>query len=284
MATQLQATIIGVDSTTLPESKDLSFPMRSIFLVESGDGCIVKFKNKDYYSSDAISDLVSAELVQATVLRTNTSVLPSAKQMAFPGSDIVISATNENGASAIIEHDGVSYFVSEAPDDLVSDANAGGSSEPVEVVCYQLKTVLTDAQIKSLPTTFIEVVPAQGAGKLLIFHRAMIALISDTETYYTNVSVTDDDYMAIAYGDDSKTVSDGVRNGSVLQSTDVNFLLPFRGEPLGAFGLTEADSASASNCVNVPLKLIGYNAGGNLTGGHASNTLEVTVFYSIVDL
>jgi hypothetical protein len=278
MATQLQATIIGVDSTTLPESKDLSFPMRSIFLVESGDGCIVKFKNKDYYSSDAIGDLVSAELVQATVLRTNTSVLPNAKQMAFPGSDIVISATSENGASAIIEHDGVSYFVSETPDDLVSDANAGGGA--VETVTYQLKTILTDAQIKALPGTYTEVVPAQGASKIALVNYYTIAFKSPQVDYS---GVVADSVYYLTYGEDEDyATTERTNAGDFLSGNNLNIFPGFTGEPYN----NDMTKLALSAIVNMPINFYLYNTELDeaLTGGDPSNEMVITVYYTIEDL
>ena len=158
---------------------------------------------------------------------------------------------------------------------------AAGSSGATEVTVYQLKTTLTDAQIKALPTTPVEVVPAPGAGKMLLLNQVSIVYpASSVMNSYDNIDAGAT-YVSVIYGSDYQEEGSGYVN-------DIGRLFEqpgniFKVKPFNIDGVDWVTIAS-------PVENQGFflyadnNASNNLTGGDPANTLEVTVFYSIVDL
>lgn len=163
----------------------------------------------------------------------------------------------------------------------------GGVSE---VVSYQRKTILTDAQIKALPNTFVEVVPTPGAGKAILFHGATIVSKIEAGNGYTNVTNDIESYCSVSYGNDNKSASNLMQNVLVFADKEpdgyqVQVLMPyFVGFSFGANNWPVCMSTDTSTIENQPLKIVCYNTDGVLTGGDSSNTIEVSVTYSIVDL
>jgi len=165
---------------------------------------------------------------------------------------------------------------------------AGGS----EVATYQIKTILTDDQIKALPITPVELVPAPGAGSILIYHKAVFNRpVSNVD--YTGIG--EDDGIDIKY-DAGFSVSGGFWNDSnagVVQLTTLLTNADLYGQyittqfPVGVLnnGYTDPTiiSTTDASAVNKAIVLSG-EGDSSWTGGDADNSLEVTVFYSIVDL
>jgi hypothetical protein len=150
------------------------------------------------------------------------------------------------------------------------------------VAVYQRKTILTDAQIKALPLNYIEVVPAPGVGKALVFHQVLIVFKSPTAAPYDNLS--GDDHFIIAYGDFDKEVSDLILfvNTTLTKSfaTARPTATTISGGSWLGYGNTTLDDFDREN---MPFKLC-MTTSTEFTGDTADNTLEVTVFYSIIDL
>lgn len=193
--------------------------------------------------------------------------------------DIVINGVPLKG-SFISEEDYLSVAVFDTIMNKIftSAASPGGSS-------YLSATVtLTDAQIKALPTTYIEVVATPGANKLLVFIKAV--LFFDFEVgvwFYGNVS--SNNAMFISYDDDfydasnySRLTSESAPAVSIVSSSNKPNSTDYPNSTL-----TEVNSVYG-DIVNRPLKLVMYNDDGDLTGGNAANTLKVTVYYVVVDL
>lgn len=156
------------------------------------------------------------------------------------------------------------------------------TSDP-QLTIFQRKTILTDAQIKAATTTYPELVPAPGTGKILAFHSAMLSVKTNNGDY-TNIdpAVT----LAIVYGDWLVGATEEVNADAALAAPVPRLaFFPKISDVSGSNRVTTMGWEDRTNYENQPLKFGIYNqAAGAITGGHPSNTIEVTVFYSIVDL
>jgi hypothetical protein len=147
--------------------------------------------------------------------------------------------------------------------------NAGASIQSATVT-------LTDAQIKALPTTYIEVVAAPGIRKMLVLQSALIQFYISGGNY-TNVDIGS--YLIIGYGDWAVDASSIVLfSGS--ENNLFSVLTTAQDGDLTAGYLTAGNNTLQEN---IALKVISSNSG-NFTGGNPANTLKVTVYYVVVDL
>lgn len=153
-----------------------------------------------------------------------------------------------------------------AVDNTAADPVTG--NVPVVQTVYSLKTILTDAQIKALPTTTIELVPAQ-EGKL--FHvLGAFCLLDNQNGGYSN---WDSLPFRIFTGTDNQVLN---AVADPIEDTDGPvWYIKFDNE-IGIYNNVPI--------VQGPISLKLTNPSGDLTGGDPANTLAVTVFYSIVDL
>lgn len=170
----------------------------------------------------------------------------------------------------------------------------GGTVQSV----LSVTTVLTNAQIKALPTTAVELVPAPASGIAV----PLMAFVTCDHAAgaYTNINATFS-YITVVHGDDAIepmtliTNSDG-DGGNRVVSLFLSQLLA-----LGDPGSVMLVNNGGSN-INAPqgvttsghfyetelwagaLSLYAYNSGsGNFTGGNAANSLTVTVLYTVVE-
>lgn len=165
-----------------------------------------------------------------------------------------------------------------------------------QIQLYQQTTVLTNAQIKALPSTPFTVVPAAGAGLLLIPDRTLIFFKSGASAY-TNLAA--DCYLTMAYGTTGNEIGSYIGNSSNIDSMPhlqnftgstgglVQFLsFPFQSDA-GApeeWGLVSDEMGSDANA-NCDLQLLLNNGGaGNLTGGASGNSWVVNVTFRIVSV
>lgn len=164
----------------------------------------------------------------------------------------------------------------------IGSGSAGGSilSATVE---------LTDAQIKALPTTGVELVPAQGVNKMLVV--LFGTLRWNCTGAYTNVNA--DNSCGIAYGNsgtndwiDYACAPTTIREGTGIRTSLLNPALsphPTAGQPDIVF--TYYNNFPEADFNNTNMVVYADNFGsGDLTGGNAANTLKVTVYYVVVDL
>lgn len=155
------------------------------------------------------------------------------------------------------------------------DAKAAAST----AILHQATVELTDAQIKALPTTGVQIVAAPGENKL-IRPTYVAMLLNNTAGAYTNASANaalifdvgtqtalffDENYNAALTGSDSV----------VLALTPLQYV-----EAAQVIGNLEG---LLVNMVNGALKIAGINTAGNWTGGNAANTLRVSVTYYILN-
>jgi hypothetical protein len=162
---------------------------------------------------------------------------------------------------------------------LYSDIFAS-SAGATEVVVYQRKTVLTHAQLLAIQTTPVEIVPAPGADKTLVFHQALFT--SKITTEYT-LGTNSIGYIAYADGGDAAYL---VRSTQILGAAgNRNTLVPPICDVYDGIVTDYTSAYSTSTISNKGFTVwMGNDENQDFTGGDPSNTLEITVFYSIVDL
>jgi hypothetical protein len=147
---------------------------------------------------------------------------------------------------------------------------------------HQATVLLTDAQIKALPTTAVEIVAAPGANLLIVPPAALgsagfISLSLDWSSDYTNVNAAAKIRVILGGGHHVDYAEDSF----FRWGQDVIYLLETLGggSVAGGYGPN-----NPSNIVNQPVYFDVTNASdGNFTGGDASNTLRVSVSYLILD-
>ena len=157
---------------------------------------------------------------------------------------------------------------------------------------YQAKRVLNNEQIKALPTTSLEIAPAPGAG------RGIYPLFATMNLDWTA------NYASIDAGAEMGLVQNGAAGASLgilacliqnsnsdvslflAGSDDTGAQLPPISIPNGGTGQASTTFAwYLSNFDNKSLILkFGNGATGNLTAGHADNTLTVNVYYWVLNV
>jgi hypothetical protein len=157
------------------------------------------------------------------------------------------------------------------------------TSDP-QLQIFQRQTILTDAEIKALPTTPIVLVPAPGVGKAI--HAPVVSgfgsciLRFSRTADYTNLDTSAKPTFKIGVGDNGDTEYGSNGDMALLITTGGWVLTNY-----DLFGLQSGPLLNLADWENQPLYFSLYNAAlGNLTGGHVDNSLSVTVTYSIVDV
>lgn len=139
---------------------------------------------------------------------------------------------------------------------------------------FSKKTVITDAQIKSLGASPIEIIPSPGLGKQIFVQGAVYNLNTMAGAY----AGTGNFELVISTEDQAIEFTNYVRldkNASTF-TAHVSPLV----QTIDGFG--NQQFVSSGSIQNLGVVLAGYYPEA-LTGGNAANTLEVTVFYSIID-
>jgi hypothetical protein len=137
---------------------------------------------------------------------------------------------------------------------------------------------LTDDQIKGLPNSPAELVPAPGAGKMLLFWGG-----------FMNASGVSVAYEGVDGGGNSQYGVDNVEVNWWLSA--VNSLFPHLPTPycINIFTPIVAElglDRPLNKYENLPLRLFVYqnDSGLDFTGGDPANTIAVTVLYSVLDV
>jgi len=162
--------------------------------------------------------------------------------------------------------------------------------EATNQVAVLTKTVtLTDAQIKALPTTSVDIVPAPSAGRMLVPFAAAFITNFDAAGY-TNVDPGawvylqwGSDWASHGPSHDFASVKDA--NGSILTFGGQQFFPVVLGTANDGNGSNFPPGDVASKFAGKPISAYVINGVlGNLTGGDPANTLTVTVLYAVVDV
>lgn len=154
----------------------------------------------------------------------------------------------------------------------------------------QTTVTLTDAQIKALPTTGIQIVAAPGANKMIdATHYYVHSSIVDP---YTNIDAEAD---LVFYYESGFFIHAGIPNDSAESLTHLSDTLglsllvrvwrseSFAGAEPAYENLPNPVDDSSRN--NKPITLQADNQGdGNFTDGNAANTLRVTALYTVLNL
>lgn len=156
---------------------------------------------------------------------------------------------------------------------------------------------LTDAQIKSLPTTPVELFPAPGDGKLIVPFVAVARM--EWHADYGNINATSSisvDLTANVLGALAENTLSGVSAllaGGGPDGTLVFFTIQQLAQtistpvaPTNHFHSGKADSGFYdSDIVNKPMRILAENVGdGDFTGGDAANVLRITIFYAVIEV
>lgn len=153
---------------------------------------------------------------------------------------------------------------------------------------------LTDEQIKALPTTPVELIPAPGANKILV---PLMAIVRNNTSAgaYTNVNSQCQIEFRWSIGSTSPLNAflnlPGVvtETDLLLGATNYVWQIGLRQFPAieegSETGYNTLNFAESAQVINRALQLHALNdANGDFTGGHANNAIHITIFYAIIDV
>lgn len=164
-------------------------------------------------------------------------------------------------------------------------AFASEKSAPITETVYSEVVVLTDAQVKSLPSSPVEIMPSPGVGKMIL--PVSVVVKFDNTANYTDIAPTATLGVVHYYYGLLASLSEGYNSGVTnLFANDADMFTVLN--PQSAISSTmgmRADYNYPEYFADQGLMLVLYNGfNGNLEGGDPANTLTITVYYVIVDL
>ena len=148
---------------------------------------------------------------------------------------------------------------------------------------------LTDAQVKTLPTTPVTIIAAQGANTAITLLSATL-ISSFAAAVYTNISATGYAFLAYSGAESPGLTSSYIPNdaGNSLTAYSDLFgsttrkmvqLIPYQ-QTVVAWGLSALCVTRATR-TNTPIQFAAAQAGSNFTGGNAANTLKIVAYFTV---
>ncbi len=159
---------------------------------------------------------------------------------------------------------------------------------PYELI-KRATAILTDDQIKALPTTAVELVTAQGDNTMIIPVSA-IGILDTSAGAYTNTANASWSLTHPLAGVSTEVLAETALAGAAISMIQfpVMFLQYANADFQADFiphVITEKLSGEVTNRINQPLMLLDYYDGvTNYTDGHPDNTLTVDVLYWVKTL
>lgn len=161
---------------------------------------------------------------------------------------------------------------------------AGDEATLADQVVLSRTVTLTDAQIKALPGTDVEIVPDVAAGKIVAVVGGLIYCDTNAGAY-TNIDAAAEVFIQYSSGNEALSYIEeavgGVSDLIGLGGIRVSLLGPVASHSFG----TSTVGHVIGDIETAGLEISGNNAAaGSFTGGNAANSMKVTVFYVVVDL
>jgi hypothetical protein len=146
---------------------------------------------------------------------------------------------------------------------------------------HQASRTLTDAQIKSLPTTEIEIVPEAPAGSVLVFMGGVGVLDASAGAY----ACTSAGFLLAQ--DSQEIYNSGFVRSTLILTQTIRSIFYFR--PTSEIGDGDFSGLNVTNPSQLvsaaePITLRDYFNGSDFTGGHAANTFALGVEFRVFSL
>jgi len=145
---------------------------------------------------------------------------------------------------------------------------------------------LTDEQIKSLPNTPVEILPAPGGNKMFVPVFAVFTLDAIGGAY-TNLDTDPLPYLLLAPDDFEAELTNYALGMPATTATKRTIVVTYSQKAMTSGALETSvigtDEPSV-NLFNQNICIWANNNAGNFEGGDPANTLTITVYYVIVDL
>lgn len=141
----------------------------------------------------------------------------------------------------------------------------------------QTTVTLTDDQIKHLPNSVIEIIPAQGAGKLIVPFVYVFSFAGTTPYGTIGVNSTFG-ITGLMSGYDYTPTTKLKLTGFLTATPPQQYLTVLSGGNDNEFKVGPNDET------NQGLGIYSSNGGDDFTDGNAANTLKITVIYQIITL
>ncbi len=202
-----------------------------------------------------------------------------------PGTSLIVSR-GVSGSAAAVHAAGVAVV------------SAGSAAEPaVESLFHQGTRLLTNDEIKNLPTTAIEIVASPGPDLALLPINVALVITMPLSIGYTGIN-TDFADLYLAHGAGQTCLTGGLVNRATPSITTLSNFLSNAGWAMllcgGAQNIGAVSSVLGLAAFHwealpddKPLTLMGYDDSAGAWTGHAdcaTNTLRVSVNYSILNL